>query len=556
MPVLIFAALFVAFGNAVQVQRDHFGLSFSPAIANRAIAVRDVDPHSAAAAAGIRKGDVIRLSNSRADRLNFSFPTPGVRVPVVVNGTRTVTLVGGPAFGVPFEQNLAFKVVRFAYLFIAAVLAWRRPDDAASRALVIFLFCTGFGISLNNDAFLSPLLSLIVLQILSTALLLYSMAAGARFVAIFPSGKAPDTARALANAATTTALLGIATLVAASLAPNSSPQVITVATTVVYCSFLVSIALLFATLIERYVHSPAAERKRRLWIFAILGAGLLGPAIDLIVQFVAGFNQAVDLYASLTLIVIPVGLAYVILRHRVIDVGFVLNRATVYAITSILIVGVFVIVETLLSKYVESTSHATSTAVQLAVALILGFSVRAIHGRVDRFVDTVLFRERHEAEAAMRTFAHDASYVTDSAVLTSRCVETVLRYAGATAAGIWMRDADARYVPVMATFPQAPAVDENDPAIVAMRARRVVADTGERRGSLLPGVLAFPMIVRGELIGTLVCGAKLQDETYAPDERDALEAMAAAVGHAYDALEVRDLRKRLGAAAVPSGGTS
>jgi GAF domain-containing protein len=287
-------------------------------------------------------------------------------------------------------------------------------------------------------------------------------------------------------------------------------------------------------------------------VFLLLGVGLTAVGIDLATIAFSSFNLVVDLGTLPFIAALPFGLAYVILRHRVIDVGFVLNRAVVYTVLSIIVVGVFVIVETLLGKYVENTSHVTSIAVQLAVALVLGFSIRYVHARVDRFVDNVLFRERHLAEAAIRTFAHEASYITDYDILLARCVKTVERYGKARGAGVWLADGPL-YSARANTFAIAPSVDENDPALVAMRARRVSVHVRDCE-SALPGVLAFPMIVRGELLGILVCGQKLDDETYAPDEEDALASLAASVGHAVDAIEVRELRRRLEALTATGGG--
>ncbi|MGA7092792.1 MAG: GAF domain-containing protein, partial [Candidatus Cybelea sp.] len=114
----------------------------------------------------------------------------------------------------------------------------------------------------------------------------------------------------------------------------------------------------------------------------------------------------------------------------------------------------------------------------------------------------------------------------------------------ATEAGVWLRGPSGLYEPHNSSFTQSHSVDENDPALVAMRARRVVADIHALR-SALPGVLAFPMIVRGELIGALVCGNKEHAEAYAPDEIESLRNMAAAVGHALEALRVRELEERV-----------
>jgi hypothetical protein len=51
--------------------------------------------------------------------------------------------------------------------------------------------------------------------------------------------------------------------------------------------------------------------------------------------------------------------------------------------------------------------------------------------------------------------------------------------------------------------------------------------------------------VRGELIGALICGVKENAEAYAPDEIEALRNMASAVGHALDALRIRELEERV-----------
>ena len=48
------------------------------------------------------------------------------------------------------------------------------------------------------------------------------------------------------------------------------------------------------------------------------------------------------------------------------------------------------------------------------------------------------------------------------------------------------------------------------------------------------------MVSRGELMGALVCGAKCDGETYAPDESDALLTLARSVGTALDTLTLRN----------------
>ncbi|HKU67216.1 MAG TPA: GAF domain-containing protein [Candidatus Baltobacteraceae bacterium] len=552
-PALICIALalaFAAYQMMLPMAADYGAVSRvdpkSPGVV-RIVAVR---AHSSAARAGIRPGDRVTFGDTQMERARVLYAPPGSRVPVVVNGSRTAILTAPPAYHDP-SLWLPFAI-RLAFLVVAGLLAWRRFDDAASRSLAAFLWCFGLTIGMRNTVLPTPALTLVVEQIGSSVLLLLGAGFAAVFAATFPSGTAKPLPHLLARIAVwiavASSIVAVSSLWLANSAANTS-----LLNFFLLCAMAIIALFVVVTLIVAYLHGEFAERQRRKWVFFFLAIALGAIGADLAFIALGGYNFIVDLATLPFVAATPFGLAYVILRHRVIDVGFVLNRAVVYTAVSVIVVGVFVMVETLLAKYVESTSHVTSTAVQLAVALALGFSIRYVHARVDRFVDNVLFRERHLAEAAIRTFAHDASYITDLDVLLTRCVQIVEHHAKTLGSGVWLADDAGIYTARAGTFAIAPAVDENDPALVSMRARHVNVHVRDC-GSALPGVRAFPMIVRGELLGILVCGQKLDDDTYAPDEEDALASLAAAVGYAADGIEVRDLRRRLAQLTATGGG--
>jgi len=507
------------------------------ALPQRVLSVR---PGSPAARAGIRPGDSISFGSTALERARVQYALPGTRVTVFVNGAQK-TLVA-PKGSFP-TLLVAPSIIRLAFLAVAALLAWRRPEDSAARVLVLFLFCYALLLGLPNNLMPTPLLSFIVLQIGSTILLLTGTGAAATFAAQFPSGVAKPVPRRLARTAQILVALGVVLTIVVG-AFSLPDRGIALVNNAIAWIFIAIAALVVVTLAVAYAAGAQSERQRRRWVFLMLGIGLAAVLIDVAVQTTLGYSQIVDLATLLCIGVIPFGLAYVILRHRVIDVGFVLNRAVVYGAVSVIIVGIFVIVESLTSKYVEQHSQAGSIALQLAVALTLGFSIRFIHARVDRVVDSVLFRQRHLDEEAIKDFTHDAHYITSGDVVLERCVTVSLKHGRATKAGIWLRDGSKTYRSHDSNFGSSAGIDENDPALVAMRARRVVADL-HVLGSTLPGTVAFPMIVRGELIGTLVCGAKEQGEAYAPDETAALRDMASAVGHALDAMRIRELEDRV-----------
>jgi hypothetical protein len=524
--VIIAAAIFVGYDAFLPPLPD-FGLRGTNT--NRPFAeqhIASVAPDSPAAKAGIRAGDIVSFGSTPLERAEAQYVQPGTRVAVSVNGTRTVGLTAPAA---TFEKVLVIPlIIRLAFLAVAGLLAWRRPDDPSARALVLFLLSFGLLIGLDNTLMATPLLSVIVLQTGSTILLLLGIGAGATFAANFPSGVARPAPRMMARIAQVLVTVAIAMAILGTWFARS-PSVIGITFDAVAWLFVAAIGLMLAILVVAYVQGAPSERERRRWVFLMLGLALFAVLIDVGVQLTVGYSAFVD-NASLVFIgIIPFGLAYVILRHRVIDVGFVINRAIIYGAVSLIIVGIFTVVETLASNFIEQ-GRPGGIALQLAVGLTLGFSIRYIHARVERVVDALLFRQRHLDEAAIAEFTNDAHYITDATLLLDRCIDVAVRHGHATEAGIWPRD--------------YPEVGENDPALVAMRARRIVPDLHATR-SALPGAMAFPMIVRGELIGALVCGNKEQAEAYAPDEKEALRGMATAVGHALDALRIRELEERV-----------
>ncbi len=135
---------------------------------------------------------------------------------------------------------------------------------------------------------------------------------------------------------------------------------------------------------------------------------------------------------------LPFGLGYAILRHRVVDIGFVVNRALVFAIVSGIVLLAFGALEWLLGNVLVAVSHITSASLELGLALVLGFSLRSIHAKVDALVDDLFFRDRHQAERALRTVAREVGYVTDPRVAIARARQALLAHSGAPSVAVYV----------------------------------------------------------------------------------------------------------------------
>lgn len=263
------------------------------------------------------------------------------------------------------------------------------------------------------------------------------------------------------------------------------------------------------------------------WLY--VAYGILPARIFLDPFFPPGvYAHASDLVYDVLMVIVPLSLTYALFSRRVLDIAFVLNRATIFSVVSLVIVGIFVLAEWLISGWMAGASRSANVIVLGVLALLLGLGIRFVHRRVEGVVDQLLFRKRREGIEAIHRLALEAPYISDRDVLLSRASRAVEEHGGAAFARFLIDDGLERYGDV--------GVD--DPALVSLRARHEPIDLHGVE-TAVSGERAYPMAARGRLLGVLVVGPKRSGEAYAPDEDRTLAQLAQSLGGALDVLSSR-----------------
>lgn len=532
-----------------------------PAIASEPFSVRvgSVDPGGPADRAGLRAGDVIDLrSNSLQERYWIAGrPLSGVRLPLLVRrGALQENVVLVPAsiqsryagkswnwtaFLVYGTSFFAQPCLTLWLAFFAALIGWRRSHVPEMRLLALVLVVLAISNEFNDIEWALPWLWVyVVADFVSDVAFPLAVVLSVAFAGCFARPPSPlrrgaqwlcYTIAAISVAQSMAESIGFITRRfdpnAAALGSNITLYALTISG--LACSVLAISA------------SHGIERKRTSWTLIPLAILLYLPTLSGSIYsipmsyFLTNLTSVVFSFISFAS---PVALTYAALSRRLIDIGFVLSRVVVFTLVSAIVIAVFVVVEWAANAWLISTTHTTNTIISMVVALGLGISLGYIHKHVDRFVDRVIFRKRYEDEAALRAFAHEASYITDRSTLLERAVRTVKEHTSADAAAVLVRDGPAKYA--SASDRERTEVSENDPGILALRAWHKPLDLHALPDSGLRGELAFPMISRGELVGALICGPKRNGEAYGPDESNALLTLAHGVGTALDTLSSRN----------------
>ena len=429
------------------------------------------------------------------------------------------------------ETWFAFVTLTFA-LVLTAYLGYRRPGVMIAA---LILFIAGGGLdwpslaaalsSLPDAAFAALMMPTHLLASIFPTLALAS------FAIRLPNDDADPRKRNAIRAIDAIVILG---LFAEAFYRTRSQGVL-------YLGISAIVVIVACMLSLRYARP--SDRGRVGIVFAAVILGGAGYAVAIMVESYTGPTVQFYAYSGLSVIIVPVSLAYAILRHRVFDIAFVLNRTLVYALTSAFILVILAALEFVAERYVNALTHVEGVLVEFFIALIVIVSARLIHRKIDQLVDAIFFRTRHQQESALRRFSTAAQFYTAQDPLVRDTVDALVRFGRVQGAAVYL-STGSQMECAASTFesPAAPRIDENDSAYVALRAHRDELDTHDFK-TAFSGARLYPMVLAGRLAGTIATGERESGEAIPPDIDDAIKRVVSAVTIALAAIESDRIRQ-------------
>ena len=310
-----------------------------------------------------------------------------------------------------------------------------------------------------------------------------------------------------------------------------------------YTVFQIYEAVLIATLLGLIAlilfqnTRDSTQRARRRWLLAGSLAGIGGIVLDVGLRLlhVPGFRGSLfDVLLALSPVTLPVSVAYAVLKQRVIDVRFAINRALVFgAFTSILVI-VFSFAEFLITKL---EAGRLAEHLELIAAIVVGFTFNLAHHRIEGYFERIFFRAQHEAAARLRRVASAIPHAED-----------------ATTATVYRRDADGDFLRVAGIgWEGAPeTVSFADPLIAFLASESGPLDLDPRNWPALANVpdadrplVAVPIALRNVVMGFACYGSQKSGEAFDPEERRLLAELASAAAAAYVHLTAESLRREV-----------
>ncbi|HUY11552.1 MAG TPA: hypothetical protein VMV73_04745 [Candidatus Dormibacteraeota bacterium] len=293
--------------------------------------------------------------------------------------------------------------------------------------------------------------------------------------------------------------------------------------------------------------SPA-DRQR----LAFLSIGVVMSFVAYAVYFIPGISRELAQIVGYGVVLMPISVAYAALRHRVLGVSFVLNRAATYGALSVAVLAFVSILDWLLSLVVSATHLAT--ILTLLATIAIGFLLDRINRGIGSGVEAVLFRRRRAAELYLRRSADALQYATDENAIADALTNEPVEALELTAAALYRRSPDGASLRGAATARGTtvapPSFEMNHRLVRLMQADERELWLDDVRSVLDPETthdyaLALPILLRHQLVGIVLYGAHRDGTQIDPDEVALLHRLVREAARAYDHVDAVRLRAQL-----------
>jgi PAS domain S-box-containing protein len=303
-------------------------------------------------------------------------------------------------------------------------------------------------------------------------------------------------------------------------------------------------AISFATLLDSYRKTRSlTARKQMKWLVWGTGTGVLPFFLFYAIPFALGREPqlAMELAGYIPLALIPLSLAYAVVKHRLMDVELIFRRTLVYILAIAAIVGMCLLVVNLFEVILAQDHEPHVTIIAILSTLVVTLLFTSVKNRVQEVIDRLFYRERYNSRRVLLRMSQDLNADLDLARMAERLLGGVDAALGVSALALFLPDDDGAFAMFRGVGCGSGTTGVRLPADGALVQRlsggepvhaEAVTETFPEAGAFDLSYF-FPCRVKGETIAILGVGRKNDFEPLNSEEVDLLQALAGQAATAF-----------------------
>jgi hypothetical protein len=194
------------------------------------------------------------------------------------------------------------------------------------------------------------------------------------------------------------------------------------------------LAASLAAFVVRYRRSEGDSRQQLRWVGASAG---IGAALAVVGALLWDVLPGAFFLPAVAFLAVPAGIAVAVLKYRLYELDLVVNRAAVYAVLTVAVIGSYVVAVGLVGSYL---SRRGDLVVSLIVTGVVAICFQALRERVQRLVNRLMYGERDDPYRALAGLGRTLASSSQIDAVLPTAVETIgrtltLQYVGLAVRG-------------------------------------------------------------------------------------------------------------------------
>jgi PAS domain S-box-containing protein len=303
-------------------------------------------------------------------------------------------------------------------------------------------------------------------------------------------------------------------------------------------------AAAFLVLLDSYKKTRSLTARRQMkWLVLGTGTGVLPFFAFYAIPFALGQEPrlALELAGYVPLALLPLCLAYAVVKHRLMDVELIFRRTIAFILATAAIVGICLLAVSLFEVAVADGDepHVTLIAVVCSVLVITLFT--PVKARVQEGIDRLFYRERYTWRKTLLRLSQELNGDLELDRLAETLLKGIHGALGVSTLAVFLREGEGDFT-VFRSLGFGADVQASLPArgsLVQLLQAEGQPLNAEASSEDLPeaGPLNlthyFPCRVKGELIAVLGVGRKEGLDPLNSEEVDLLQALAGQAATAF-----------------------
>jgi len=303
-----------------------------------------------------------------------------------------------------------------------------------------------------------------------------------------------------------------------------------------------SIYFAFGFLRLHYSYRTEKDQRRRLQMRVLhwgIALGIIPPFLIILSSY---FGLPFDIvqYSTPLMGLIPVAFAYAVVRHRLLDVQFLIKKSFVYALLTGMIVGFYFIMIHIFGQFLQDITKLSGSLIIILTTLFVAIVFTPIRERLQGIVDRALYRESYDYRETLKQFARALNKLIEPDILMNMVVTKICKTMEIERGYFLIGDSTLNQYSILKGYPTLPS----KPVTSLRASSQLCKKMKESRETFLisdletidnetekvlgytRSVVAVPLLIQDNLSGFLLLGRKRSETHYSIEDFELLSTLA------------------------------